>query len=186
MPKTIQVDDVEGWNSIDETFVTIKGGPLVIEHSLKSIEKWEAITEKCFLDCRDLKTNEFLLYVKCMTLNKVPDSIYTILSQSNLEDIKKYMARKMTATNLVDKPNQGRSGEQSTAEMIYYQMFSLGIPLELSKWHINRLLILIRLMSRMNEAAYNPKKKNRRLTGAEIAQRDKLNAQRLKEFGTTG
>lgn len=97
------------------------------------------------------------------------------------------MDRPASALRLTKKPGGGgRSTEQNCAEMIYYQMIALEIPMEFAKWHLNRLLGLISLVSRMKEAASNPKKKNRRMTAADIARRNDLNAQRLKEFNTTG
>lgn len=187
MPKTIVVKEVEGWDKANQRFVTIPGGTIRIEHSLKSVEKWEGITEKCFLDSTQLTSDEFLLYVKCMTLNNVPNRLYRILSSENLKEIRAYMDRPASALRLTKKlGGGGRSTEQNCAEMIYYQMIALEIPMEFAKWHLNRLLGLISLVSRMKEAASNPKKKNRRMTAADIAKRNDLNAQRLKEFNTTG
>lgn len=188
MPKTIVVPDTEGWDNVNEHFVTIRGGKLKIEHSLLSISKWEEITEKCFLDSPGLTADEFKLYIKCMTLTPVDPSIYDILTPQNLKDIRKYMERKMSATNFNERPGSApsRGGEQATSEMIYYQMFTLGIDYECRKWHINKLMTLIKLMSRMNDKAYDPKKSNRRMTAADIKARDQLNEARKKALNTHG
>lgn len=188
MPKNIIIKDTEGWDNINEEFTTIKGGTLRIEHSLLSIAKWEAETEKCFLDSRQLTEEEMILYIKCMTLNNVPDRLFDLLSVENISEIKKYMNRKMSAVNFnSNRPAGKRSREQNTAEMIYYQMITLNIPKEFEKWHINRLMVLIQLVSRMNEAASNPKKnKHHKLTSSQISARNELNAARRKQFNTNG
>ena len=153
-----------------------------------SISKWEEMTEKCFLDSMQLTSEEFKLYIKCMTLNPVSPTIYDILTSDNIKDIKKYMERPMTATKFNEPAGRGggRGGEQSTAEMIYYQMFTLGIDYECRKWHINRLMTLIKLMSRMNEKMYDTKKKNRPMTAADVKARDSLNEARKKALNTRG
>jgi hypothetical protein len=186
MPKNIIIEDIEGWDSVKHQFTTIKGGTLRIEHSLLSIANWEAETEKCFLDSKQLTDEELLLYIKCMTINNVPDSLYKYLSIDNYKEIQSYMDRKMTATRLKNKGPNRPSREQNSAEMIYYQMISLNIPKEFEKWHINRLLTLIQLTSRMTNAAYDPKKKNTRMTSAELSARNDLNKARKKQFNTHG
>ena len=95
------------------------------------------------------------------------------------------MNRNPTATRFNERPGRGGGGgEQSTAEMIYYQMFTLGIDKSCEKWHINRLLTLIKLMSRMNEKAMKPDGGKRRMTPSEISARNRLNEARRQKFSS--
>lgn len=58
-----------------------------------------------------------------------------------------------------------------TAEILYYDMFKLRMPLECEHWHLNRLLTQIRVFSEKD----NPKKMNKRDI---LARNHSLNAQR--------
>ena len=82
MPKTIVVEDGEYWDPVKHEFSVIRGGKLKIEHSLLSIFNWEAITEKSFLDTRQLTEQEFKIYVKCMTIGNADPNLYNLLSKN--------------------------------------------------------------------------------------------------------
>ena len=114
-----------------------------------------------------------------LTQNVNPD-VYDILSNENLTEIKNYIEAPMTATRFSDTNNQEHSGEQITAELIYYQMIALNIPFECRKWHLNKLLTLIKVCSIKNQP---PKKRSTR----EIMWRNSaLNAARRKRYNTRG
>ena len=85
----------------------------------------------------------------------------------------------MTATTFSDS-NRGGSREIITSELVYSWMVAMAIPFECEKWHLNRLLTLIRIISIKNA----PEKK---MSRAEIAARNReLNAQRLSQYNTAG
>ena len=90
---------------------------------------------------------EIVDYVRCMTLNqKVDQKIYQNLTVGQFEKIKDYISDPATATTVYDpRQNKKTSREVITSEVIYYQMIALGIPFECEKWHLNRLLMLIRV-----------------------------------------
>lgn len=73
-----------------------------------------------------------------------------------------------------------RGGTTTTAEVLYAQMFALGIPKECEKWHLNRLLTLIRVSQEMNA----PQKKM--TPGERMSQQRALNAQRRAKLHTRG
>ena len=184
---TIKVPEKEFWDSEKNQFCYIKGQELQLEHSLISVSKWESKWHIPFLNdnkrTKDKfeKTNEMLVdYVRCMTINKVADNrIFFCLTKENMNEINEYINDPMTATTFSNKPSGAPSASSSyvTAEVIYYQMFELGIPLEWEKRHLNRLFTLIRVISEKKEQANNPKK----MSSSEIAKQNRaLHAARKK------
>lgn len=164
------------WDNEHSRFISQKEQTLVLEHSLKSVSKWEQKWEKPFLIEGDKTPEEWLSYVKCMTINNVNDNIYNRLSQKDFSDIFEYIAAPMTATKISNVSNNNARKEIVTSEVIYYQMFTNGIPIELEKWHLNTLITLIQVfsvknggskkMSRAEAAAYQRSLNESRLRGA--------------------
>lgn len=173
------------WDDIKEEFIpATKDYVLQMEHSLLSISKWEAIYHKPFLSS-DKNLEEIKTYAKCMTINTVPDSVYERLTAENIDTISKYISDNMTATWFSDnKPAHvnGRSakGEIITAELVYYWMISYNIPVEFQKWHLNRLLTLIRVISVKNDPKGNTHSK------MTAEQRRALNKARQAKYHTRG
>ena len=116
-----------------------------------------------------------------MTLTRnVNPEIYTRLTNENIEQINEYISAPMTATYFSEDKNGSRNREQITSELIYYWMISLNIPVEFEKWHLNRLLTLIRVCNIKNQP---PKKMSKR----DIMSRNAaLNAQRRAQLNTKG
>ena len=162
----ITVPKGEYWDEEKEEFVFTKGGLLKLEHSLISISKWESKWNVPFFETK--KTDEQILdYIRCMTLNPdaVDPELYTHLSRQNILYINEYIAAPMTATTISNVVNDKKtSGEFITSELIYYWMIAYNIPVEFQKWHINRLLMLIRVCSEKNK----PSKKMSRRQIAEM------------------
>lgn len=146
----------EIFNEETNEFIYTKEYKLQLEHSLISLQKWESLTHKKFLSDLVPKTNDdILLYIKCMTLNKVPDEVYKYLSNEEKNAIFKYINDPMTATVFNDINSKGDSNpldsDKITAEIIYYYMVSYNIPMECRKWHLNQLLTLIRVCNIKNQ-----------------------------------
>lgn len=180
VPPALQFD--EETNEFHET----KEITLTLEHSLVSISKWEAKWGIPFLSSIHEKTEEMYLdYIRCMTLTQnVDPRVYYSLSAENRDSISKYIEAPMTATWFKD--TKGHSGNKRivTSELIYCWMIGLQIPVEFQKWHINRLLTLIRVCNEENAAANNPKKN--KMSRTDVAQRNKLNAARRKARNSKG
>lgn len=176
----ITVPAVEMWDESTETYINTKKTTLQLEHSLVSVSKWESKWCKSFLSHTNKTYDETIDYIKCMTLTRdVDPSVYYGLTNDNIEQINKYIAAPMTATSFSDKNGKG-GREIITSELIYYWMISQSIPFECQKWHLNRLLTLIRVCNIKNAP---PKKHSRR----EIASRNAaLNAARRKKLNSKG
>ena len=156
MPKKIIIPSAELWDAKNEIFVYSKEQTIVIEHSLVSLSKWESKWHKPFLTKEKKTTEETIDYVRCMTLTQnVNPEVYNYLTNKNLEDIHEYIEDSMTATWFNEEKKNGVSSKQITAELLYYWMISFNIPMECQKWHLNRLITLIKVCSEENK----PKKK---------------------------
>jgi hypothetical protein len=115
-----------------------------------------------------------------MTLNNVPKEVYSALTQENLNAISNYINHPMTASTVKDNtPVNPFRHEVVTSELIYYWMVTYQIPFECEKWHINRLIMLIKICNAKN----NPKKMNKRDV---MLQNRSLNAARRKALNTKG
>ncbi len=153
---SITVKGTEFFDEKSGEFHTTKDQVLNLEHSLISLSKWEGKYHKPFIGKGPENEEEMLDYVRCMTITQnVEPYVYRNLSSDNIMDIKKYMEDPMTATWFSDKRNPKTRQKTVTAELIYYWMFRLNIPIQFEKWHLNRLLTLIRLCN-LEDA---PKKK---------------------------
>ena len=146
----IEIPEDEYFDEEKSCFITMPGGTLELEHSLASIHDWEAKWHKAFLGKKEKTEEEATDYIRCMTLNEVDDSLYYRLTQSDIQKIKEYVTDSQTSVVFPDS-NESESKDTMTAEMIYYYMFSLQIPIECEKWHLNRLIALIRVMNIKNK-----------------------------------
>ena len=171
----------EGWDDEKQEFVEPKTQTLQLEHSLVSLSKWESKWHKPFYSKKELTSEELLDYIRCMTLTKNADpDVYNHLTEKNVKEIKDYIDDPMTATTFSKDGKGPGSGEIVTSELIYYWMIASNIPFECQKWHLNRLITLIRVCSVKNTP---PKKRSKR----DIMSRNAaLNAARRKQMNTKG
>ncbi len=177
----ITIPAVEQWDEIKQEFVFTKEQTLSLEHSLVSLSKWESKWCKPFLTKQEKTFEETLDYIKFMTLTQNVDSeVYNYLTNGNISEINEYIEAPMTATYFSDEKTSKTSREQVTAELIYYWMIALNIPFECQKWHLNRLLTLIKVCNIKNQP---PKKRSKK----DIMSRNAaLNAARRKQLNTKG
>lgn len=177
----ITIPDTEAWNDRTQEFTTIKGVTLQLEHSLLSISKWEAKWHKAFISEKDKSIEETIDYVRCMTLTKNVDAeVYSRLTQENMNKISEYINESMTATVINESRMSEGPKDVITSDLIYYWMVALNIPFECQKWHLNRLITLIKVCSLKSQS---PKKISRN----EIMSRNKaLNEARKKQHHTKG
>ncbi len=176
----INIPEGEMFNDATQEFITLKATTLQLEHSLVSVSKWESKWNIPFLSKKEKTIEQTIDYIKCMTITQnVPDSTYRRLTNNEINKINDYIGASMTATtfsNFDNRPNR----EVVTSELIYYWMISLNIPMECQKWHLNRLLTLIRVCNVKNTP---PKKMSQK----EIMSRNAaLNAARRKKLNSKG
>lgn len=171
----------EGWDERKEEFVDAKTVTLQLEHSLVSISKWESKWHKPFLSKDEKTAEETIDYIKCMTLTQnVKPDVYEYLTGENIRDINAYIEDSKTATTFSNDRSSGSNREIITSEVIYYWMVALNIPFECQKWHLNRLLTLIRVCNVKN----NPgKKMNKKEL---LSKYDAINKANRKRFNTKG
>lgn len=181
----LRVEGSSFWDEEKEEFVSVPETLLLLEHSLRSISKWESITHKPFLGDQEHSLKDSILYIKCMTTNKkVDEAVYGRLTITDVQKVNDYIDDSMTATQITDLAEVTKHGVGHgrivTSELIYYWMVAHRIPAEYQNWHLNRLLMLIKICNLENQP---PKKYNSR----ELAQMySKLNAQRKAKLHTRG
>lgn len=137
----------EFYDEANGIFIETKTQILQLEHSLVSLSKWEAKWKKPFLGADKKTVEETNDYIRCMTLTQnVNSNVYKVIPGDVVEKVMEYIDDPMTATWF----RKGSSRPQNkimTAERFYSQMISLNIPFECQKWHLNRLITLIRVCS---------------------------------------
>lgn len=144
---TITVPAGECFDARTNTFVYTKAQTLQLEHSLVSLSKWESKWKKPFLEQKDTKTEEQMRdYIRCMTITQnVDPNVYMCLTMDNLKAINEYIDDSHTATWFSEDRSPKGPRKIVTAEIIYHWMIALQIPESYQKWHLNRLLTLIRV-----------------------------------------
>ena len=177
----ITIPAIEQWDEVNECFVLSKEQTLQLEHSLVSLSKWESKWCKAFLSKEDKTIEETIDYIKCMTLTQnVNPEVYNRLSNDNIVQINNFINAPMTATTFSQDKSSKKNREVVTAELIYYWMIALNIPFECQKWHLNRLLTLVRVCNIKNTP---PKKRSKRDIMSHNAA---LNAARRQQLNSKG
>ena len=177
----IIIPKTELWDENKQEFINSDEQVLRLEHSLVSLSKWESKWNKPFLDRNEKTGEETIDYIKCMTLTQnVDPNIYNLLTKENIMQINNYISAPMTATTIREDTNKKGGREIITSEIIYYWMISLNIPFECQKWHLNRLLTLIKVCSIKQQPA-------KKMSKRDIMSRNaSLNAARRKQLNTRG
>lgn len=177
---TIAVKGRELFNDVTSEFFTVPDFVMTMEHSLESVAKWESKWKKPFLSNEQKSTKEVIDYIRLMCVEDPGEYVGFCLTQPIIDKIDAYISDSMTAAWFSDDKKGRSSSEVVTSEIIYYWMISLNIPMECQKWHLNRLLTLIRVTSLKNQP---PKKMSQK----ELFSRQRsLNAARRKSLGSRG
>ena len=177
----ITIPATEQWDEKNQTIIVTKEQKLQLEHSLVSLSKWESKWCKPFLSKQEKTIEETIDYIRCMTLTQnIDPNVYNLLTNENITQVNEYIEAPMTATWFTDDKTRKPNKEQITAELVYYWMIALNIPFECQKWHLNRLLTLIRVCEIKNQP---PKKMSK---GQIMSRNAALNAARREQLKTKG
>lgn len=154
---------------------------LNFEHSLISLSKWESIHKKPFFGKEEKTSEEGASYIKCMLLNeKVSDETLNRLSRDDVKSITDYINDKQSATWFREDPRQKPSSEVVTSELIYYWLVQFNIPFEVERWHLNRLMTLVKIAG-IKQTKPKPISK-----AQQMEEYRRLNAQRRAALGSSG
>ena len=176
---TIRFPDL--WDERKEEFICRKPITIALEHSLVSVSKWEAKWHKPFLADDKKSAEETLDYIRCMTITQnVGDDVYDALTEENIRAVSDYIEDPMTATWFTERNRPQPSSTVVTSELIYYWMVAFNIPFECQKWHLNRLMTLVRICENKNA-------KQQKMSKQDILkQQHALNEARRAKYRTRG
>lgn len=168
--------------------LTVNEKELTFEHSLASLSEWESEHEKPFFppNDKDQKTlDEMISYFEAMLVSSRKNiHLVSLLDDEQLLELSEYIQRGRTATTVREIQEKTGKKENVTSELIYYWLVAFKIPFEpTDKWHLNRLLTLVRVCSIKNAPAKKPTRASR---AQQVQSMRSLNEQRLREMGTRG
>ena len=178
---TIKIPKQDVFDSKTNEFKVREPVTLRLEHSLRSVSKWEQKWCKPFLGKSQKTAEESLDYIRCMSVDNIEldEAVYTTLPNDVVKQISDYIQSPATATTF-SNTNQPKNREVITSELIYYWMVAQQIPFECDTWHLNRLLTLINVCAIKNA----PQKK---MSKSELlARQARINAARKQSLNTTG
>lgn len=179
---TIDLGTIEYYDGKTNQFVYDEGGTVRFEYSLKAIYDWENKWKKPFLK-GNLTNREMVDFYMTMALDPVKEEFMT---DEVMEKLASYIADSNTATTFAT-PQEGQNGGNPfskgkvyTAEELYALMFMASVPLEFETRNLNRLLVVLKIISSYN----NPPKK---MSKQDIyKQNAELNRMRKQQMNTKG
>lgn len=176
---TIDLGDAEYYDSDKNQFEYDKGGIVRFEYSLKSLYNWEGKWKKPFLK-GELTDEELIDFYMSMSLDPIKRHF---LTDEVMETLSKYIGDLTTATTFSTPQKDGNGftrGKIYTSEELYALMFEANVPLEFENRNLNRLLVILRIISNHNTP---PKKMS---IPDILRQNAQLNAARKKQMNTRG
>lgn len=179
----LEVPEMEFFDSSSGTFIMRPAQTLELEHSLISLSRWESKWKKPFLSEKNHDLPEIQDYIRCMTINQrgIDPEFYKTLDVGIIKQVEDYISDSHTATVITERASGRVNRNQTiTSELIYSWMIANEIPFQCEKWHLNRLLTLIRICSIHNTP---PKMMSKRDI---YAQNRALNAKRRAALHSRG
>lgn len=177
----IHLPEKEYFDRINSKIRKVPEINLVLEHSLFTIAQWETKWEAPFLSETQKTTEQLVSYISIMAGEDLSEETIDRLTTTDFNKIKEFLNAKHSATWFSDSPGRQRSTQVTTTELIYYWMTAYNIPFECERWHLARLMNLIRIASIKNDPEPKKRKKSEMLS-----ERAALNAKRRAEMQTKG
>jgi hypothetical protein len=118
-----------------------------------------------------------------MSIKGEPDeSVLNAITNEDMEKIVSYIEDPMTATTVKEDTSTVLGVQKNfiTSELLYSYMVNYRIPIECERWHLNRLLTLIKVCSEENSG---PQKVDK---GQAMRDQRALNELRKAKLGTKG
>jgi hypothetical protein len=179
---TIDLGSIEYYDGKTNQFIYDEGGVVRFEYSLKVIYDWEGKWRKPFLK-GELTDSEMVDFYMMMALDPIK---LEFITPEVMDVLNKYIADSNTATTFssIQDDESGNNfvnrTKRYTAEELYALMFSAGVPIEFENRNLNRLFIVLRIISSYN----NPPKK---MSKQDILKQNaELNRQRRAKLKTKG
>ena len=181
----LTVSEKELYDNNTNMFLKIPGCVITLEHSLISLAKWESKWQVPYFNGEKKSFEQDMDYIRCMVIGPIKDDrIFNNFSNEELLQIQEYNQSRMTATTFSTptavKSTQKKKKEIMTAEVIYARMFMHHISIECQKWHLNRLLTLIKVCDFQNGSGEKMTKKQSAMWAAE------QNKARQAKYNTRG
>lgn len=183
----VTIPESEFFDERTSSFIQFNETTLTMEHSLISLSKWEMKWQKSFLSLlekQQLTHEQTIDYIRCMIITPALDRIPFVdvmITPDVISKVQAYINNPMTATVIGKNPYQ-KPGRKKviTSELIYAWMISYGVPLDMQKWHLNRLLTLLRVLQVENGGS-------KKMANKDIyAQNRALNEARRTQFHSKG
>lgn len=179
----LNIQEKELYHQETNKFIIISACTLTLEHSLISLSKWESKWQMAYFGKQEKTQNQDLDYIRCMVIGTIKDTrIFENLTFEELQEVQNYISAPMTATTFRTPTNTKSTNKKDvmTAEVIYAHMFAHHIPIECQKWHLNRLLALLKVCDLQNSPKEKMSKKQTAMWNAE------QNAARRAKHNTRG
>ena len=178
---TIDLGELEYFDSHTNQFEYDVGGVVRFEYSLKVLYDWESKWRKPFLK-GELTEQELMDFYIMMAMDPI-DSKF--MDADLMQTLASYIQDDHTATTFTShdtKKGKATSTKAKiyTSEELYALMISANIPLEFENRNLNRLLVILRIIGSHNEP---PKKMS---TQDVLRQNAELNKQRRNKLKTKG
>ena len=175
------ITEKEFYDDHTNTLVQILSCNITLEHSLISLSKWESKWCIPYFDGNKKTPKQDNDYIRCMAIGNIKDDrIFDTLSPDEIHQIQSYMQSPMTATTFSTAKKEKIKKDIMTAEVIYAHMFAHRIPIQCEKWHLNRLLTLLKVCDLQNAPKEKMSKKQTAMWNAE------QNAARRAKYNTRG
>jgi hypothetical protein len=118
-----------------------------------------------------------------ITQNVNPD-VYDTLPHWVFKQVDEYINHPMTATWINERETTGtaKKKEVITAELMYYSMIAHNVPMECQKWHLNRLIMLLRVCNIKNQPPQTKKMGRKEM----YTSRSEINRMRRMQNNTKG